>query len=293
MRPLSPLAFVLLAASLACANPAPEGGVPVELRDPTYLSEIVRHLYRWHLDEHDLRRAAERPGLEVWIRPLDIPMDPGDRSRMVALSFPSLQAVVTVKKTDYRIDELDLEVEGDGFKIVRVARETLPDVPPEEAEVVRLDPEAMLRYLFETRRRAVYPEGALADRLRTALEGRISEEDANPDNRTEVVHISPISPVANELWIYWETGGKLIRIASDIDLANPAVWDHERLSADIFDIEQQVVVSFDEAPGSNAYLTRDHVGRILYNCMVHGRRREVDGRAAAATAAPPDPVDER
>jgi hypothetical protein len=32
------------------------------------------------------------------------------------------------------------------------------------------------------------------------------------------------------------------------------------------------VVSLDEVAGSNAYMTRDHVGRILFNCIVLGRR---------------------
>ncbi len=40
----------------------------------------------------------------------------------------------------------------------------------------------------------------------------------------------------------------------------------------IYDIDEQVVVSLQEVPGSNAYLTRDQVGRALYNCMILGKR---------------------
>ena len=37
----------------------------------------------------------------------------------------------------------------------------------------------------------------------------------------------------------------------------------------------QTVVSLDEAAGSNAFLTRDQIGRALFNCVVLGRRIEV------------------
>lgn len=78
--------------------------------------------------------------------------------------------------------------------------------------------------------------------------------------------------MANELWAFWEKGRLLVRFASDLDLANPHVWEHEELSARIYDIDEQAVVSLQEAPGSNAYLTRDPVGRALYNCIILGRR---------------------
>ena len=38
------------------------------------------------------------------------------------------------------------------------------------------------------------------------------------------------------------------------------------------DIDEQTVVSLDEVAGSNAYLTRDQVGRALFNCIVLGKR---------------------
>ena len=40
----------------------------------------------------------------------------------------------------------------------------------------------------------------------------------------------------------------------------------------MFDIDEQVVVSLDEVAGSNAYMTRDQVGRILFNCIVLGQQ---------------------
>jgi len=63
----------------------------------------------------------------------------------------------------------------------------------------------------------------------------------------------------------------LIQFTSDLNIADPKVWDQEKLQARIYDIDQQVVVSLQEVAGSNAYLTRDQVGRALYNCVVLGR----------------------
>jgi hypothetical protein len=64
----------------------------------------------------------------------------------------------------------------------------------------------------------------------------------------------------------------LIRFTSDLDLSNPSVWGKESLKVRTFDIDKQVVVSQSEVPGSNAFLNRDQVGRVLYNCIVLGQR---------------------
>jgi len=70
----------------------------------------------------------------------------------------------------------------------------------------------------------------------------------------------------------------LLYFASDIDLSNPAVWQHETLLARLFDVDQQVVVSPAEAPGSNRFLTRYQVSRALFNCVVLGQRVSVPPR---------------
>ena len=57
----------------------------------------------------------------------------------------------------------------------------------------------------------------------------------------------------------------------DLDIEHPSMWKHHTLHTDVFDLDTQVVVSLNEVPGSNAYLTRDEAGRILYNCIVRGK----------------------
>ena len=76
----------------------------------------------------------------------------------------------------------------------------------------------------------------------------------------------------NEAWVYWENQHKLIYFSSDIDLNNPSLWDYEPLMVRVYDLNDQVVVSEQEAGSSNLYLTRYQVGRTLYNCMVLGER---------------------
>jgi hypothetical protein len=53
---------------------------------------------------------------------------------------------------------------------------------------------------------------------------------------------------------------------------NEQLWLRSKLNVKIYDIDKQVVVSLQEVPGSNAYLTRDQVGRALYNCIILGRK---------------------
>jgi hypothetical protein len=43
----------------------------------------------------------------------------------------------------------------------------------------------------------------------------------------------------NGTWVSGEAGRKLLYFASDIDLANPAVWKHQTPVARSFDVDQQ------------------------------------------------------
>jgi hypothetical protein len=278
----------LLAVSGACVarraqdrqNPAgppaaAAAGVPEELTEPKYLFEIVRHIYRWHLDENDVDRLAGAPEFPFWVRMLDLPLDAGDHSRMAEIVMPLVGTMVKVKKTDYRIDELDLAVTSGVYRITSVSKLGIPDKPLPAHRAVNVSYAEMRAYLFQTRFAAAFPDEMLLERLRGAVR---KEMALPPEARTpgrQIVHLAPLSPVANEVWVFWENGKLLIRFASDIDLVNPAVWAHETLMVRTWDVRNQVVVSLDEAAGSNAFMTRDQIGRALYNCVVLGQRLEV------------------
>ena len=273
----------LLAALALIAGAAHAGPTPPE--DPAYLREITRHLYRWYLDEDDVARAADAGKLVYWIVPLHPPLDDGDRSRLARLVLPQLGVAVDVKQVDYTIPELGVQVRSGGYKITRVLREPLPADRPADAAIVEMPFRELTRDLFATRYVATFPDGDFLARLRQAVRKELLSQGRTDVTGTQTVYLSPVSPVANELWVYWETGRMLIRFASDIALSDPVVWEYESLHAHTYDIDEQVVVSFEEVPGSNRYLTRDQVGRILFNCMVYGRRMQLE--PPAATAAGP------
>lgn len=90
--------------------------------------------------------------------------------------------------------------------------------------------------------------------------------------REKTVYFAPVHEVANEIWAFWEEGKLLFRFTSDIDLSNPAVWTRETLGVSIYDIVEQTVVSHEEKPGDERFMTRDQVGRALYNCIALGKK---------------------
>ena len=277
--------FGLVVLLTSCQTPHQTGtnakAVPAELVQPAYLYEVTRHLYRWYLDEAEVERVVQAKQFVFWVRRLDTKLDPGDQSQFGEIVLPQLDLSVKVKKADYVIEEFQTAVQSRTFKITQVTRVKIPAAVPANYTVVAVDMKDMLDYLFRTRSQRDYPDPALLERLRQALRKELIQESlvfANTVPAEQVAHLSPLSPVANEIWVYWETGRKLLHFASDIDLSNPAVWQHETMMVRFFDLDQQVVLTHEEAPGSNRFLTRHQVGRALFNCMLLGQRVVVPSR---------------
>jgi hypothetical protein len=287
--------FGLAVLLTSCQTPQQTGtsaSVPAELVQPDYLYQVVRHLYRWYLDEAEVERVVQSKQFVFRVRRLDPPLDPGDQSQLAEIVLPQLGISVKVKKADYFIEELQTAVKSQTFKITQVTRVKTPATAPGDYTVVAVDMKEMLDYLFRTRNQHDYPDAALLERMRQALRKELIQEGAFPTNAApaeQIVHIAPLSPVANEIWVFWETGRKLLHFASDIDLSNPAVWQHETMMVRVFDLDQQVVLTHEEAPGSNRFLTRYQVSRALFNCMLLGQRvvvqpRPLPGPGADGTA---------
>jgi hypothetical protein len=258
--------------------------VPPELLQQSYLFEVVRHLYRWHLDESEVERIVGAKRFVFWVRRLEPVLDPCDRSMTGEIFLPQLDISLKVKKADYTIQDLGAVVKSPGFKITQISRGYVPARRPLSCQLVDVDMNQMRDYLFRTRSQLDYPDSVMIERLRQALRKQIAKEGVDVNNIPtggKIVHLASLSPVANELWVFWEDGRKLFYFASDIDFANPAVWQHEELMVRIFDLDTQVVVSHEEAPGSNRFLTRYQVSRALFNCIVLGRRVTVPPMADA------------
>jgi hypothetical protein len=265
-------------AATTAPQPTPKWG----LTDTTYLYEVIRHIYRWYLDETDIERATAGDTFVAWVRPLKVPLDEGDRSQFAEILFPQVNVAARVKKADYTIEDLGITFSSPTFRIVNVSRVTVPGTPPEGTQVINLAKRDAVDFLYRTRTQRDFPDVKLLEQMRltfihyveTSKEQLGSARTAAPD-KPQLVYVASLSPVANEVWVFWETRHMLVRFASDIDLSNPEVWKHESMMVRMYDIDRQVLVSHEEAPGSNAFMMRAEVGRILYNCFVLGLRIEV------------------
>ncbi len=288
MRPLA----LVLAFLLAQLVPGPSArsensagvdapAAPTELTAKPLLYEIVRYLYRWHIDEADIDRVVDSNEVVFWIREVKVALDENDNSRFATVSLPQFRLEVRLKKADYAIPERDVRVTNEQYRIVSVATID-PDTRPQDAVEIKHNYTDLRDELFRTRNQARFPEGELLERLRAAARRELEKAGVQrpAGEAANVIHLAPLSSVANEAWVFWESGRRLLRFDSDIDLADPRVWEHENLSVRVFEIDTKVVVSLDEVAGSNAFMTRDQAGRILFNCMVLGRRLEL---------APPKP----
>lgn len=282
----------LLPACQSTPSTAPSAqAVPPELLQLSYLYEIARYLYRWQLDESEIESILGEKKFIFWVRPVETQLDPGDRSKFAEILFPQLNLSVNLKKTDYTIEELGTDVKSPNFKITHLTRDRVPKRQPSDSTVVTVDMQEMKDYLFRTRNKHDYPDATLVQHLRNAVHEEAAKEgilDTNLPKGEQIVNVAPLSPVANEVWVFWEAGHRLLYVASDIDLDNPAVWKEQTLSVHIFDLDQQVVVSHEEAPGSNRFLTRYEVGRALYNCIVLGQLAVVPPYSPSS-AAPSSP----
>jgi hypothetical protein len=271
--------LVLCLVGLLVSSCRSERSVSSELSDKDFASEVVGHLYRWYLDEVDVQKATGTENDTIWVRELHPELDKGDNSLFGEVLLPVLGVSVLVKKADYEIEELGLKVKSDKFKIVRVSRIDPPSNPEKAYVPVVISGPELRQYLFNKRGEVSFPDDKLVARLREAVreeaEQYYKDKGTEPPDGPRIVHFAPLSPVANELWVFWEQGRMLVHYSSDLDLTNTDVWEHSKIKSKIYDLDEQVVVSLHEAPGSNAYLTRDQVGRALYNCVVLGRRYEL------------------
>jgi len=237
---------------------------------------VAHYLYRWHLDESDFKRRDAAFQRQLWIRRLQFVADEGDKSRFLEVVLPAIGVAVTLKKTDYRIQELKLDIQSAGYRVVRITRVTAEELDADDYARFEFDPGTLYTRLFQERAEAAFPCDELLARAKASISAeiaRLGHPVAKPKECT--IDVAPIHAVANELWAYWEEGKVLFHFTSDVDLNNPAVWAYDTLNVAIYDVVTQTVVSHEEKPGKECFITRDQVGRALYNCMVLGRKSSI------------------
>jgi hypothetical protein len=252
---------------------APEA-VVTPLLEKQFVLDILRHVYRWHFDQSFLLESGKLDTLEVWARPLHPRLDAGDQSEFAELWIPGVNTRVELKRSDYTIPEMNLEVVDRSFKVKRVTRQLRPPASRSNYQVERYALAEVQDYLFATRTNRV----PMSDTLRTAVRKLLAEylDKAHPAPFTEdqVIYVAPVSTVCNDLWAFWETGRKLMLFSADMDLSNPGFSQLSQLRLQVIDLDKDVVASTKEVPGSNAFVTKDWVGRLFFNCILYGERLE-------------------
>ena len=276
--------FCLMLVAAACAgcvsssHPARENTArgtslqPDVLLEKAFVLDVLRYVYRWHFDQSYILQAGKMEKLEVWSRRLHPKLDADDRSEYREMWIPAVNTVVELKRAEYKVPELKLEIAESTFKVTRVSRQARPPAPNGQYQVREFPLEEVRDYLFTTRTNQV----PISDSLRACTRKLIADylNKAYPERLTQdqICYISPLSSVCNEVWVFWETGRKILFFSADMDLTNPGFSQLSQLRMQVIDMDKDIVASTREVPGSNAFVTKDWVGRLLFNCILYGER---------------------
>ena len=128
----------------------------------------------------------------------------------------------------------------------------------------------MQDYLFTTRSDRVPANQELRTAARKLIAEYLNRVHPSPFTEDQVLYIASLSTVSNDLWAFWETGRKILLFSADMDLSNPGSPQLSQLRLEVIDLDQDVVASTREVPGSNAFVTKDWVGRLFFNCILYG-----------------------
>ncbi len=272
------IVMLALAGCVSSSNPARNSAVaegeaassPVLQKQ--FVLDVLQHLYRWHFDQSYVLEAGKVDTLEVWARPLHPRLDAGDRSEFAELWIPAVNMRVELKRSDYTVPEMNLEIVEQSFKVKRVTRQLQPPASRSNYQVARYALSEVRDHLFATRTNRV----AVSDNLRIAARKLIADylRKAHPAPFTEdqILYLSPLSPVCNDVWVLWESDRKILLFSADMDLANPGFAQLSQLQMEVIDLDKDVVASTTEVPGSNVFVTKDWVGRLFFNCILYGER---------------------
>ena len=300
MKKHTSLGCLLMAAVLAgcISTPARKDQPPVPeatlqpLLEKRFAFDVLQHVYRWHVDQSYLLEAGKLETLEVWARRLRPRLDPEDRSEFAELWIPAVNTRVELKRSDYKISEMNLDVVDRSFKVKRVTRHVRPPASRSSYEVGRYSLPEVRDHLFATRTN----QAPMSDNLRAAARKLIADylNKAHPEPFTEdqILHLAPVSPVCNDFWAFWETGRKIMLFSADMDLSNPGFSLLSQMRLEVIDLDKDVVASTKEVPGSNAFVTKDWVGRLFFNCILYGERlvrtpEDINRLRADPAAQPP------
>ncbi len=301
-----PFLFVCMVGTLALTgcvsspNPTQNSAVDhpetnaelAQLQEKPFVFAVLEYLYRWHFDQSYVLAAGKVDTLEIWVRPLYPTLDAGDHSEYAEMWIPAVNTCVELKRSDYKIPEMSLAIVNRSFKVDRVTRQLNPPASRSHYQVISYPLAEVQDHLFDSRTNRV----AMSDSLRAAARklalDYLYKAHPAPFTEDQIFYVAPVSSVCNDVWAFWETGRKVMLFSADTDLTNPGFEQLSQLRLEVIDLDKDVVASTGEVPGSNAFVTKDWVGRMFFNCILYGERivrtpEEMNRLRAAPAATPP------
>jgi hypothetical protein len=271
-----------LAGCMSSSNPNRNAAVPqpaaastpalAQLQEKQFVFAVLEYLYRWHFDQSFVLDAGKSNALEIWVRELRPPLDDGDHSEYAEMWIPAVNMRVELKRSDYTIPEMNLAVVDRSFKVKRVTRQLKPPAVFSDYQVSRYAFSEVQDHLFDSRTNRARMNENLRAAARTLVMEYLLKTHPAPFTEDQILYVAPPSTVCNDLWAFWETDRKLMLFAADMDLSNPGFEQLSQLRLEVIDLDKDVVASTKEVPGSNAFVTKDWVGRMFFNCILYGER---------------------
>ncbi len=256
--------------------------------------ELLRYIYRWHFDAGELvKSAGDLAAIEIWNRDLPIETDPGDDSRFWEYVIPLADVQVVAKQADYPIEHSDQRVRNASPRVIEVSYRGVEGLDRADFAVASYDFADTIALLNAERHRTIFPDRPLLHAIARQAGAALLRRGTIPSLQLEgehTIYIAPLSPVVNEVWLFWTNFNCLLRFSSDADLNQAMNWNQMLQSVEVFDLPDSVIVVPGEVGPSNAYITKDFAGRVLFNCVILGERlvlTEVDleqGTAASSGA---------
>ncbi len=248
----------------------------VKPENADYLRGVIEYVYFWHLDPANFFEQDQDTNIEILVKESSYSKDLNNKSTRYELIIPDLNLGIDLINANYKIQELDLLITNSSFKVVAVNPDFREPVTNEEFKVRLLSEGDMMKRLFQNRYKPAVLSGEVKTNIYNSLVKLSKLELGHPLIKEHIFYVGPLSDYSNDIWIFWETERKLVKFSSASDYTSKAYWQLLPIFVKMYDLDTDVVVSLSEVSGSNAYITKSFAGRIMFNCIVNGKKVIID-----------------
>jgi len=248
----------------------------VKPENAEYLRGVIEYVYFWHLDPANFFEQDQDTNIEILVKENSYSKDLDNKSTRYELIIPDLNLGIDLIKANYKIQELDLQITNSSFKVVAVNPDFREPITNSEFKVKYLSKGKIMKHLFQNRYKPTVLSGYVKTNIYNSLVKLSKLELGHHLKKEHIFYVGPLSDYSNDIWIFWETERKLVKLSSASDYTSKAYWQLLPVFVKIYDLDSDVVVSLSEVSGSNAYITKSFAGRIMFNCIVNGKKVIID-----------------